>query len=1102
MRKNDQGFNACPEWNADCCRHLFGEDCQLSHCCHRCGSSEHIVTVCDQPPPPTGSTSPPPSPLRADDMDITGDDLSDKDTRLAQAEVFALSEGERGGQKPAIEVLKTLASLPYGDDGDLKISSLAAAMEATESGTTYDDPDPILDKLGDTSPFTFNDLRPISAPSMRKEDGEYRTNQLAVVAATTASSFLKMITSRRQDCLAGLSPGYLASRVFFIKLWIFLTLEVLGISPLRKWTPEYSPVEDSVMEMFLVFCSSRFVTWGSVLAAKAHVVEFMRSMLGVVPPPFHGANYTAQKLRKPLAKERPNGRVTRTGFTVEEINAMFNVAISLMENSDTNDEVVQLVNLTMALGMTYEKGMRGGNVVPNASWNAKDHLSRQAVGGLIQSAGHRQELLAAGAVAVLVNPPTVKTSTHYSETARQTTTKPLVFDLTSEAPFSMAVLGTLVHRYDNVEGDLSGVPAFRDARGQCVTTANLRIFLRALAGRCSIDVKKRGIGLHSLRIAREAAWDAGVNSGDDGSMYATACKQAARQCHDTTVNSLTGHTSTQGRAPYNRDDIAKHLHADRAAAKAVLSPIEVLWQFTADRAQARSMVVRLLDNGAFRVVTEESELQNHAVDDDSDTDEDDDEEIAGTVSHRPTTESDPSRHDVSPTRNDAEQPVNSQNPGPVMSPAHGAMSPGQARHRHSKRSTGPSFLPPQDNHYSPASSPNAQGKRVMGSKGDDQTQRRHPQGSMLATTPAPNSPPPASKKPRELERQLIPEFHESDHTVGGTPALQDTLSGSRYQLCPGCLKHISKHLLAHHVATECEVCMTQKSEESSDEDPGDQEVTAQALDLPETDDLIDDTDVCRSPQGAVAAPTQMKAAGTSGSSSPGDTDPANSVTTNDTGARTPREAEDVDVPDTGHDDLSRHMRQPDSPATRDHSPDRPALHWRETCTQATPWSRPHTTGTIDIDMYTTKWTQIVTRALHARATTQGRVMRQSQMRSYGSRVIRDSMIAVGAQTVMDMTAITHPEADDDMDDATSIRVESALTAASRTSFCTDAYVKAAINAVALSSATIARIRDTRSAGDGRSKTSRSARGTDDSQLPACMRAEVKARGDTGAERID
>ena len=127
-------------------------------------------------------------------------------------------------------------------------------------------------------------------------------------------------------------------------------------------------------------------------------MEFMRSMLGVVPPPFHGATYTAQKLRKPLAKERPNGRVTRTGFTVEEINAMFNVAINLIDNSDTSDEVVQLVNLTMALGMAYEKGMRGGNVVPNTPWNATDHLSRQAVGGLIQSAECRQGLLAAGAV--------------------------------------------------------------------------------------------------------------------------------------------------------------------------------------------------------------------------------------------------------------------------------------------------------------------------------------------------------------------------------------------------------------------------------------------------------------------------------------------------------------------------------------------------------------------------------------------------------------------------------------------------------------------------------------------------------------------------------
>ena len=147
-------------------------------------------------------------------MNITDDGLSDKDAKLAQAEVFALSEGERDGKKPAIDVLRAFASLPYGDDGDLKINSLAEAVAAMESMPAGDGPDPIMAKLDGTSPFIFDDLKPISAPSMRKESGEYRANQLAVMAATTASSFYEMVSARRRDCLAGLSPGYLASAGF------------------------------------------------------------------------------------------------------------------------------------------------------------------------------------------------------------------------------------------------------------------------------------------------------------------------------------------------------------------------------------------------------------------------------------------------------------------------------------------------------------------------------------------------------------------------------------------------------------------------------------------------------------------------------------------------------------------------------------------------------------------------------------------------------------------------------------------------------------------------------------------------------------------------
>ena len=282
---------------------------------------------------------------------------------------------------------------------------------------------------------------------------------------------------------------------------------------------------------------------------------------------------------------------------------------------------------------------------------------------------------------------------------------------------------------------------------------------------------------------------------------------------------------------------------------------------------------------------------------------------------------------------------------------------------------------------------NAQGKRVMGIRVDDQSQCRQSQDDMMATAPTAVSPPSLSRQQLELERQLIPVLHESDQTVGGATGLQDTLSGSRYQQCPGCSKHVPKRTLMHHIATECTVCMTQKSCESSDEDSVDQRTAAQTLGAPGADDLRDDTHVYCNQQGAAAAPAETIVSGTSGDSdSPDDTGSTESATgINDTGTRTPREVDGVDIPDTGHADLSGHMRQPEFPVAHDHSLDTQVLHWRETCAQATPWSRPSTTGTVDIGTYTSKWTAVITRALHARATAQGWVMQQSQMRSYGPR---------------------------------------------------------------------------------------------------------------------
>ena len=46
------------------------------------------------------------------------------------------------------------ASLPYGDDGDLRIRSLAEAVAEMEAGTAGSGPDPITAKLGGTSSFS------------------------------------------------------------------------------------------------------------------------------------------------------------------------------------------------------------------------------------------------------------------------------------------------------------------------------------------------------------------------------------------------------------------------------------------------------------------------------------------------------------------------------------------------------------------------------------------------------------------------------------------------------------------------------------------------------------------------------------------------------------------------------------------------------------------------------------------------------------------------------------------------------------------------------------------------------------------------------------
>ena len=494
-----------------------------------------------------------------DDTVSLDESLSPAEQAATAAEVFALSSAEQSEQ--AYATLLKLAALEFDSmDGISRgsgsgIRTLDQAMHAVESGLDGGEIDPIFGKMVPS----FDGLKTVIAPKMRKAGGSYRANQVRLLGADTPAAVYDLVKQRRDECFSCLSPGYMASRLYFVKQWIWFCLEVAEVNPIRKWTGSCDDFEDGLIEAFVLTCSCRFVTWGSINQARMHVVEFLRWTTGVVPPELPKTTYTMQKLKKLMAVERPEGRKLRTGFTVSEITAMFDVAWAAVDKENDGVQKAQLANMTAALGFIYERGLRGGNVCP-LRWNCTDHLSRQTIRGLVRSEDDFQRLEAMGGVAEIVNPPKQKTSTHVSEVARQTTTKPLIFDLKATACFSMRRLGVLLHEHDDVDGDdAANTPAFRDCSGECVTPGNLRLFLIQLAEKVGIDVVSRGIGLHSLRIARTAAWAAGMENAVSGGFFDSARRSAESQLISDELDRLTGHTSGAGTAPYRRDEITKSL---------------------------------------------------------------------------------------------------------------------------------------------------------------------------------------------------------------------------------------------------------------------------------------------------------------------------------------------------------------------------------------------------------------------------------------------------------------------------------------------------------------------------------------------------------------
>ena len=173
-----------------------------------------------------------------------------------------------------------------------------------ESGLDGGEIDPIFGKMVPS----FDGLKTVIAPKMRKAGGSYRANQVRLLGADTPAAVYDLVKQRRDECFSCLSPGYMASRLYFVKQWIWFCLEVAEVNPIRKWTGGCDDFEDGLIEAFVLTCSCRFVTWGSINQARMHVVEFLRWTTGVVPPELPKTTYTMKGANSgqgsPSAKSR------------------------------------------------------------------------------------------------------------------------------------------------------------------------------------------------------------------------------------------------------------------------------------------------------------------------------------------------------------------------------------------------------------------------------------------------------------------------------------------------------------------------------------------------------------------------------------------------------------------------------------------------------------------------------------------------------------------------------------------------------------------------------------------------------------------------------
>jgi hypothetical protein len=388
--------------------------------------------------------------------------------------------------------------------------------------------------------------------SLQRPAEGYRPLQRRLLAIETPTDYQEVVRQRRMEVLASLSDKYMLQRVSVLRCWEQALVEAHQENPWRlHWPADYG--DDQIMGGWLLINSCRWTSFSVVESAMMHVIEFHCGYLGVSPPPFTWSRWLLKKLELCMAGENPEGRRHRPGLTSDDVSA-----ICAKIWGWVCDDQIPLgwrqfyVNCGAAIAATFTPALRTGETCPGEEWNPTHYWSRQRVGKLLDPAVLGQ----AGVESVLIKAMKRKTLFR-SAVARSKAMLPIMYDAKSTTIFAFARWGPKLQELDSCEfGKEHVTPAFRTggADSPALSVDILWEFMRSVAKDTIPDWDIHDFGCHSLRIGREAML-------------------RLSGARPETINDVTSHTTTAGRAPYSRlehdDALAAHRAADAAKAKPV-----------------------------------------------------------------------------------------------------------------------------------------------------------------------------------------------------------------------------------------------------------------------------------------------------------------------------------------------------------------------------------------------------------------------------------------------------------------------------------------------------------------------------------------------------